>query len=205
MTVDTTKAPRPRPRRWRLFEPIVALVLLVGCGAGAATTATPTPPPELPKARPDGALGHFRGVLVQRTTSFATSFSNDAVPDFDLQRYDTDGAWSPEVPDRIVIPAGWDGAPVVFTVRAAWSGHDDDYVELKLYCGAERPIEDAQEERLVAVVQMPPNLASPFVELTTPPLLLDPGTECMIAFKTPAERTLIPYGRATTLFGAYVP
>ena len=180
---------------------MIRAAALVATLLAACSTNASTPPPELPEAREDGALGDFQGVLVQRTEPFTTSFTNDAIPDFDLQRYDTHGAWSPEQPDRIVIQ--WD-EPVILHARAAWSGHEAIYVELKLYCGAERPIED-QEEHLVAVVQTPPNLASPFVELTTPPLLIEPGTECMIAFKTPEERTLIGYGQAATLFGAYVP
>lgn len=147
-------------------------------------------------------MGDFRGVLVQRTEPFGTSFDNDAVPDYDLQRYDTDEAWSPEQPDRIVIR--W-SEPVILHVRAAWQGHEAVYVEVKVYCGAERPIGTDQEDRLVAVVQTPPNLASPFVELTTPPLLIEPGTECVVAYKTPDAQTLIPYGAASVLFGAYVP
>ena len=178
---------------------LLVAVLITGCGVEAAE---PTPPPALPEAVEDGALGDFRGVLVQRTTSFATGNTNDSIPDFDLQRYDTDGAWSPEQPDRLVIP--W-SEPVIFHVRAAWAGHTDRWVELKLYCGAERPIGNEQEGNLVAVVQVATNPDSPFVELTTPPLLVEPGTECMIAFKTPNDRTLIPYGQASVLFGAYVP
>lgn len=184
---------------------VVLALLLSGCGAAA----TESPASSIPAAQmvgvADGPVGDFRGVLVQRTTSYGTTFSNDAIPDFDLQRYDTDGAWTPEAPDRITIPEAWAGEPVIFHVRSAWSGHTDDYIELKLYCGAERPIGTDQEDHLVAVVQQATNPASPFVELTTPPLLLDAGTECMVAFKTPHERTLIAYGDATTLFGAYLP
>lgn len=181
-------------------------VLLAGCAAETAAPQPPvTPAPQMPPAREDGAIGDFQGVLVQRTTRFATGNTNDAIPDFDLQRYDTDGAWSPQQPDRLVIPEEWEGRPVIFTVRAAWAGHTDRWVELKLYCGAERPIGNDQDDYIVAVVQVATNPDSPFIEMNTPPLVVEPGTACMIAFKTPEEQTLIPYGPATTLFGAYVP
>lgn len=189
----------------RLIGPLLAAVL-VACSSSPPSSSTGTAPDVTPIERPDGMLASldFHGVLIQRTTPFTTTFSNDAIPDFEYQRYDTDGAWDPAQPDRITIPESWTG-PVIFTVRAAWSGHDDVYVELKLYCGAERPIGNAQEDHLIAVVQQPPNLASPFVDLTTAPRNVEPGTECYIAFKTPEDRTLIGYGHAATLFGAYVP
>jgi hypothetical protein len=170
---------------------IALAVVLSACSVGATVPAS------------DAPIAGLRGVLVQRTSDFTTTFSNDAIPDFEVQVYDTDGAWNPAEPDRITIPGGWDVA--IFHVRSAWAGHTDEYVELKLYCGAARPIGNGQEDRLVAVVQVATNPASPFVELTTPPLPVEPGTECMIAFKTPNPRTLIGYENAATLFGAYVP
>ena len=185
----------------RMF--VAALTIsLAGC---AAADARPTPPPVIPSPAADAPMGDFQGVLVQRSTPFTTQYANDSIPDFDVQRYDTDGAWSAERPDRIVIPGAWDGQPVIFTVRAAWAGHTDAWVELKLYCDAERPIGDGQEDQIVAVVQVATNPDSPFIEMTTPPLPAEAGSECMIAMKTPRERTLIPYGSAATLFGAYVP
>lgn len=194
---------RPLPRVYLGLTLVILAIVGIGMAWPGPEYAPPPPEPMGLESVPDGPMGELRGVLVQRTTHYTTGYSNDAIPDFDRQLYDTDGAWSPERPDRLVIPDGWD--TVIFTVRAAWSGHDDLWVELKLYCGAERPIGDDQEEHLVAVVQTPPNAASPFVELTTPPLPVQPGDECMVAFKTPSERTLIAYNEATTLFGAYVP
>lgn len=198
---------RPVDKRWPLYAILLGIaVAIVGIGVvrGQLPAAVVYQQPDA-VTRADGPMGDLHGVLVQRTTPFTTTYANDSIPDFDAQLYDTDGAWSPERPDRLVIPEAWDGLPVIFTVRAAWSGHTDLWVELKLYCGAERPIGDHQDDRIVAVVQTPPNPASPFVELTTPPVMVTAGDECMIAFKTPAERTLIPYGSAATTFGAYVP
>lgn len=167
--------------------------------------ATPVPRTAVLDSAPDGQVANgFAGVLVQRTTHFATRNTNDSIPDFDRQVYDTDGAWSPKQPDRLVIPAAWDGRMVIITVRAAWAGHSDRWVELKLYRNAARPIGNDQEERLLAVVQLATNPDSPFVELTTPPLLMHAGDELFIALKTPAERLAISYQGVTTLFGAYV-
>jgi hypothetical protein len=175
--------------------------MLLGCTTQAA--ALPPEPSGLVSVG-DGPLGDLQGVLVQRTTHFGRGNSNDSIPDFDRQIYDTDGAWSPEEPDRIVIPEGWEA--VIVTVRAAWAGHTDRWVELKLYRNAKRPIGNDQDmAHIVAVVQVATNPDSPFVELTTPPLPVEAGDEFLIAFKTPNERTLIAYGEASVLFGAYVP
>lgn len=160
---------------------------------------------ELEPELPDGALpGGFRGVLVQRTTPFATGFTNDAIPDFDRQRYDTDGLWDPAQPDRLTIPEAWDGHVAIIYARGAWTGQTTGYVELKLYRNAERPIGDDQEHALMAVTQHEPNNASPFQELTSPPIVVHAGDVFTITFKTPRDATLIPYGNAATLFGAYL-
>jgi hypothetical protein len=185
---------------------VVLAVLVVGLGvrqvAGERPLATPVPRTVEPSSVPDGPLGEFHGVLVQRMTHFATSNSNDSIPDFDRQVYDTDGAWDPSAPDRITIP--W-GGMTVLNVHAAWAGHEGRWVELKLYCGAERPIGNDQEHRLVGVVQSATNPDSPFLELTTPPLPLEAGTECFIALKSPTDELAISYQAITTTFGAFVP
>ena len=182
------------------------LFLLAGCAAPVVGDAPSTPIPRATELEsvPDGPLGDFSGVLVQRTTHFRTGNSNDSIPDFDRQLYDTDGAWSPEQPDRIVIPQAWDGQAIIVTVRAAWAGHSDRWVELKLYRNAVRPIGNEQDDKLVGVVQSATNPDSPFVELTTPPIPVHAGDELLVAFRTPNERTLIAYQEATTLFGAYL-
>lgn len=202
---------RLRTVRWvflvlSLLLGIEVFMVIAAGGSTVQHTAHSAPIPVTAQARADGPIGSegFRGVLVQRTTDFQTSFSNDSIPAFDVQRYDTDGAWSPMAPDRLTIPSSWDGQAAIFQARGAWSGHTGDYVELKLYCGAVRPIQN-QEEHLIAVVQDATNIASPFVELTTAPIVVHAGEQCFIAFKTPAERTLIAYGNVTTLFGAYLP
>jgi hypothetical protein len=190
-----TKAPENRVL-------IVVIAFILSACAVSGAPALPPEPTGLVTV-PDGPVGDLQGVLVQRTTHYETGNSNDSIPDFDRQLYDTDGAWSPEQPDRIVIPEGWE--TVIVTVRGAWAGHVDRWVELKLYRNAERPIGNDQEDRLVAVVQIPTNPDSPFLELTTPPLPVEAGDEFLIAFKTPKDRTLIAYGEASVLFGAYVP
>lgn len=194
---------------------LVAIITIVGVGLVArpsertATAASipvdPVAEHELDAALPDGPLGGFRGVLVQRTTPFETGFTNDAIPDFNRQRYDTDGLWNPDQPDRITIPESWDGRVAIIYARGAWTGQTTGYVELKLYRNAERPLGDDQEHALVAVTQHEPNNASPFQELTSPPLVVNAGDVFTITFKTPRDAVLIPYGNATTLFGAYVP
>ena len=199
-----TRAPSTTPLL--LVAVVLALLLLAAAifgvqGAGVART------PETAVARAVGA--GFRGVLVQRTTPFMTYDSNNSIPDFDTLIYDTgspeEPMWEDERhPERITIPASWDGLFAIVYARGAWEGNDDFWVEMKLYRNAERPIGDDTDAKAIAVTQHAPNLGSPFQELTAPPIQVFEGDFFTITFRTPDRQRLIPYEQATTLFGAYL-
>lgn len=153
-------------------------------------------------------VSRFRGVLLHRTTDFTTTDSNDSIPAFDRVVYDTEAPgspmWSADLPDRITIPEAWDGQVAIVYARGAWVGHDDFWVEMKLYRNAEPPIGKMEDDQVVAVIQHATNLGSPFHELTSPPIRVSAGDYFTITFRTPSPQKLIAYENATTLFGAYL-
>lgn len=149
----------------------------------------------------------FMGVLVQRTTDFTTTNANDSIPDFDTVIYDTSGeAWEGVTnQERITIPAAWDGLYMQFYAGGLWATNTNNYVELKLYKNATRPVGDLQDSKLVGLTQLPP--ATSF---NTQPLLLSPprpvatGDYFTITFRTPANETLLAYENVSIQFGAWV-
>lgn len=154
----------------------------------------------------DPATPGFHGTLVRRTSDFTSTNSNDSVPDFDTADYDTDGMWDAGDPDRLTVPADYDGLMMQLYAAGLWATGTDDYVELKLYRNVTRPIDaSADEPNLIAVTQIPPASAyntQPI--LISPPVQVATGDEFYIAFRTPASETVVDYHDVSLVFGAWI-
>jgi hypothetical protein len=141
----------------------------------------------------------FRGVLLRRTTNFTSTNANTSIPDFDTVIYDTDSFYDAGDPERITIPADFDGLMFQFYASGLWATSTDNYVELKLYrngTGVEEP---------VAVTQMPPATAyntAPI--LISAPVQVATGDYFTITFRTPASETVLTYDDMSLVFGAWL-
>jgi hypothetical protein len=148
----------------------------------------------------------FRGVLVQRTTDFTTVNDNDNNPDFDTELYDTDGLWTAGAPERITIPASWDGLHAVFHVHGGFATGTDGFAEFKLYKNvAAGSIGLGNDDKLVGVSQhFPSSSYNTFIELVTPPLQVATGDFFVLAIKTPNTDSAIEYHDISITMGAYL-
>jgi hypothetical protein len=147
----------------------------------------------------------FAGVLVRRTTDFTTSNSNDSVPDFDTEVYDTDGAWAIGNPDELVIPAAWDGLMVQVYGQALWATGADNYTEMKVYHNATRPVGNLQDDKLVAVTQHDPATSYNTGQIVlSAPVQVATGDTFLMALRNPAAETVSTYHDISIQFGAWV-
>jgi hypothetical protein len=148
----------------------------------------------------------FRGVLVQRTTNFTTIDDNDNNPDFDTELYDTDGLWTAGAPERITIPASWNGLHAVFHVHGGFATGTDGFAEFKLYKNiAAGSIGLVNDDKLVGVSQhFPSSSYNTFIELVTPPLQVATGDFFVLAIKTPNTDSAIEYHDISITMGAYL-
>lgn len=148
----------------------------------------------------------FHGVLVQRTTDFTTIDDNDNNPDFDTEIYDTDGLWSAGAPERITIPASWNGLHAVFHVHGGFATGTDGFAEFKLYRNiAAGSIGLTNDDKLVGVAQhFPSSSYNTFIELVTPPIQVATGDFFVLAIKSPNTDSAIEYHDISITMGAYL-
>jgi hypothetical protein len=154
-------------------------------------------------------------ILVQRTTSFGTSNSNDSVPDYDTVIEDTmtDSWWDAGDPDGLVVTADYDGLDAIFTAKGFMGDPgSSDYLELKVYyfpaaSGRNRPIDASTDEQyLLGVSQQPADdNINHIIEFVSDPVTVGTGDRIFAAWRTSNNQTLITYeGRTSITLGAYI-
>jgi hypothetical protein len=154
-------------------------------------------------------------ILVQRTTSFGTSNSNDSVPDYDTVIEDTmtDSWWDAGDPDGLVVTADYDGLDAIITAKGFMGDPgSSDYLELKVYyfpaaSGRNRPIDASTDEQyLLGVSQQPADdNINHIIEFVSDPVTVGTGDRIFAAWRTSNNQTLITYeGRTSITLGAYI-
>lgn len=119
--------------------------------------------------------------------------------------------WDAGTPDRLVVPAAYDGLDVIVTAKVGVATSSADYLEIKMYRfpashGEPRPIHATDDEEfLLGVEQHPSATGNHFIELVSDPVTVETGDVIIVAWRANVAMTYIAYeGRTTGTLGAYI-